>query len=356
MNILHIAPIGYQSEGIGTVLLHLEKEQKALGHDVRIVTKYKNKVYNNWNLITINNNRDFLSFLELWAPDIVLFHSLYEMEFLGFAKLLNQKKIPYAVQMHGALSKENYKKSRLKKMVANWLWYNSYLKKAKCIIYLNQAEYENCVVRDLNPNYAILPNGCDEVFNVDLRTGVNNPSEIVYVGRININHKGLDELVKAIQLLKDRGVDNIHFSFYGNENDPDVETFKQMIFSLHPIAEYYGGIYGEEKKEKLKKSDLFILTSRYEGMPMGVLEAISYGLPCLVTPGTNMADIIVKSNAGWSTPFSSVDIANAIINAIKDLSKEAYIYRKNAFELSKDYSWKEIGKQSEGIFKKVLKK
>ena len=147
MKILHVAPIGHQSEGIGTVLKHLEKEQIALGHDVRIVTKYKNEVYNDWGLITINNNHDFLSFIELWIPDIVLFHSLYEIEFLGFARILNRKKIPYIVQMHGALSKENYKKNRLKKLVANWLWYNSYLKKAKCIFYLNQAEYENiCLI------------------------------------------------------------------------------------------------------------------------------------------------------------------------------------------------------------------
>ena len=354
MNILHIAPIGYQSEGIGTVLLHLEKEQKALGHDVRIVTKYKNKVYNNWNLITINNNRDFLSFLELWAPDIVLFHSLYEMEFLGFAKLLNQKKIPYAVQMHGALSKENYKKSHFKKMVANWLWYNSYLKKARCIIYLNQAEYENCVVRELNPNYAILPNGCEEVSNVEQRTCVHERFEIVFIGRININHKGLDELAKAIQILKNGGVENIHFSFYGNEDDPDVETFKQMILGLQPIAEYYGGIYGEEKKEKLLSSDLFILTSRYEGMPMGVLEAISYGLPCIVTPGTNMADIISEADAGWIADFSAESISNTIFKAIADLKDRKTVIKRNAYELSKKYSWKEIAKKSIKILSRCI--
>lgn len=354
MKILHIAPIGHQSEGIGTVLLHLEREQKKLGHDVKIVTKYKNNVYNDWDLITINNNRDFLTFLELWSPDIVLFHSLYEMEFLGFAKLLNQKKIPYAVQMHGALSKENYKKSRYKKMVANWLWYNSYLKKAKCIIYLNQAEYENCVVHDLNPNYAILPNGCEEASNVEIRLGVHDPFEIVYIGRININHKGLDELVKAIQILKDRGVDNIHFSFYGNENDPDVETFKQMIHSLQPMAEYYGGIYGEEKKEKLQSSDLFILTSRYEGMPMGVLEAISYGLPCLVTPGTNMADILSGADAGWIANFSEESIVNTIFKAVVDLKNRKAIIKRNAYELSKRFSWKEIASKSIQILTRCI--
>ena len=256
--------------------------------------------------------------------------------------------------MHGALSKENYKKSRYKKMVANWLWFNSYLKKAKCIIYLNQAEYENCVVHDLNPTYAILPNGCEEASNVELRSGIHDPFEIVYIGRININHKGLDELVKAIQILKDRGVDNLHFSFYGNENDPDVETFKQMIHSLQPMAEYYGGIYGEEKKEKLQSSDLFILTSRYEGMPMGVLEAISYGLPCLVTPGTNMAGVIVNNGAGFRCEFDGHSIASAIIEVRNCLTQSAIAYRKNAIITSKLYSWSAIAKQSISVFESII--
>ena len=35
--------------------------------------------------------------------------------------------------------------------------------------------------------------------------------------------------------------------------------------------------------------DLFIHTFRFEGHPIAVLEALSYGIPCLLTPGTNMA-------------------------------------------------------------------
>ena len=37
----------------------------------------------------------------------------------------------------------------------------------------------------------------------------------------------------------------------------------------------------EEKRQILLDTDVFIQTSRFEGMPMGILEALSYGLPCL---------------------------------------------------------------------------
>ena len=127
-----------------------------------------------------------------------------------------------------------------------------------------------------------------------------------------------------------------------------------MIYSLKPMAMYYGGIYGEEKKEKLQASDIFILTSRYEGMPMGILEAISYGLPCIVTPGTNMADIISEADAGWNADFSAESISSTIFKAVAELKGRKTEIKRNAYELSKKFSWKEIAKQSIMIFSRYI--
>lgn len=355
MKILHIAPIGHQSEGIGTVLKHLEKEQNALGHDVRIVSKYKNEVYNDWNFTTINNNSDFLCFLELWSPNIVIFHSMYEMEYIGFSKVLRKMKIPYLIQMHGALSKEHYKKGFWKKWIANRLWFNSFLQESQCLIYLNQAEYDNCVVKYLNSNYAIIPNGCDSNIENFKEKATKEIVDILYIGRIDINHKGLDVLVNAIKTLKAKKISGIHFSFYGNENDSDVDEFKTLLKPLKGYAEFKGGIYGEEKQRRLQDCDIFILTSRYEGMPMGVLEALSYGIPCLLTPGTNMADVIISFNAGWSTDFTANSISNTIEKACNDLRNAPMAYRKNAFDLSKQYSWNSIAKETISVYLRFYK-
>lgn len=52
----------------------------------------------------------------------------------------------------------------------------------------------------------------------------------------------------------------------------------------------HGGVYDSDKETILLNSDFFILTSRFKGHLMGLIEALSYGLFCLVTEGSNMAD------------------------------------------------------------------
>ena len=63
---------------------------------------------------------------------------------------------------------------------------------------------------------------------------------------------------------------------------------------------------------------IFVLTSRFEGHPMGLIEALSYGLPSLVTTGTNMAKEIESNNAGW---IAETEIESIVI-AIKRLIRE----------------------------------
>ena len=51
---------------------------------------------------------------------------------------------------------------------------------------------------------------------------------------------------------------------------------------------------------------------------MGLLEALSYGLPCLVTTGTNMAEEIKEADAGWTSDIS----VDGISEALKSLLRE----------------------------------
>ena len=346
MKILHIAPIGKLQQGIGTVLENLVPLQVGLGNDVRIISPRENESYPNLKIKRVSCKREFISYIENWKPDIVQFHSLYWKEYLSIYQVLLEKNIPYAIQLHGALSQENYKKNKWKKWMVNTLCFNRFIKNAKGIIYLSQNEKQMSIVQKLNNKSYIIANGCEKpIFSVNT-TPPKDVLDFVYIGRIVIEHKGLDTLVAALGLLKDKGELGFHFSFYGNPQDADAQVFRQMLKPYKGIADFYGGIYGEEKYKKLYDADMFILTSRFEGLPMGVLEALSYGTPCILTPGTNLAEIVEDANVGWKTERNADDISDTIVRAISEYRDNYQSYRNNAINLSHAYDWTAIAKQS----------
>ena len=82
-----------------------------------------------------------------------------------------------------------------------------------------------------------------------------------------------------------------------------------------------GPFYGLDKWIELSKLDLLIQPSRTEGMPNTVLEAMSIGIPCAVTPQTNMADIIENSGNGWVINLDEKEIED-FFHFISGLEKE----------------------------------
>ena len=224
MKILHIASIGRIYEGIGTVINHLYQEQINLGHDVRIISKRQNLLYTNLPISTITSTRDFESFISEWIPDIVIFHSHFHVEFVRFSKILSIKHIPYCVQLHGALSKENYRKGFLKKFFGGKIFFNSVLKNASSIIYLNESEYNNSVVPYINPKRCIIPNGCEDSDNAVITPNKRDNINLTFIGRINYYHKGLDVLINALKIIDTIDNPKFHINFYGNENARYIES------------------------------------------------------------------------------------------------------------------------------------
>ena len=87
------------------------------------------------------------------------------------------------------------------------------------------------------------------------------------------------------------------------------ERFKCYIGYSDPIAQkIYAGC------------DIFLMPSRFEGHPTGLLEALAYGLPCIATTGSNMREEIELADAGWTADNDAESIRSALLSMISDKS------------------------------------
>lgn len=287
-------------------------------------------------------------------PDIVVFHEAYIKEYIMLSKELREHHIPYVIIPHSELTDAAQKKKWLKKKVANFIMFNSFFNGAVAIQCLSEAEKKSTHFgkqKFIGTNGINIPNKQKTDFHSD-RT------EFVYIGRLDAYHKGLDLMIEAIQSIADYlRKNNCSFHLYG----PDAEGRFQHVTDLinnagvQDIVFLNHEVSGEEKEKILLNADVFIQTSRFEGMPMGILEAMSYGLPCLVTEGTTLSEIIQNGKAGWGCKTESHAIAGGIQKAIA-LSKKYPTYSNSSIQLINTlFSWKIIARHNLDLYGRIIR-
>ena len=88
---------------------------------------------------------------------------------------------------------------------------------------------------------------------------------------------------------------------------------------------------------------------------MGLIEALAYSIPSLVTYGTNMGEEIEDSYAGWVCKEDAKEIGISLEKAIEDKAKYKEI-GDNAVAIARRYDWNSIAKRAHSIYIKVIKK
>lgn len=353
MKILHVAFIKDTGiNGIKSVLDKLIPEQIKLGNEVLL--------YNIFSPLKGNfaKIKEFKTIIREFKPDIVVFHSLYRGLFFIYGRYLYSKKIPYLIEPHGGTSFANSKKNPIIKKIANILCVNKFVRQAKSIIYLNREEENQCVFSGIRRSCLVIPNGINIDENVPLIPHkIYSHVKIVYFSAIRTHQKGLDYLLPAIKkYIGENNGNEIEFDFYGStETEMDLQLLQTYIDSSKGRIVYHGLISGKEKNIVLNNSDIFILTSRYEGMPMAVLEALSQGTPCILTPQTNMADFVKQSNCGWITDLDVDAISETLTVAVNDYLQRHEELRRNAFLSVKGYDWAKIADDSVVAYKSIIR-
>lgn len=143
--------------------------------------------------------------------------------------------------------------------------------------------------------------------------------KMLYLGVIG-QRKGVYDLLKVLSQDVDYYRKNIQLRVGGNGEE---EKIKSVIadYGIGDFVTFEGFVKGDKKIEYLNWADIFILPSYNEGLPIAVLEAMSYGMP------------IISTNVGGIPEIVKTDINGKLIEAgnlseIKD-SIDFYIKDKS---------------------------
>lgn len=332
-------------------------QNKIEGVESRVLSLYA-KVDN-----TVTPNFDYLGdhsfcgYVKDYMPDIVIFHDFYYLKYATMALTLKRLRIPFVLEPHGAFGKKALKKSRLKKFVANHTIFSILIKGSAGFILTNEGELKDVAYK--KEKKFVIPNGVDRNAIDELDYKNFDPSHLpvfYFLGRYDRIHKGLDYLFDALDIIE-RNKKIITVKLYGVGSEEELAYVHDRIKDYKIIkVEEKGTIFGQEKVDALRNNNILLLTSRYEGSPMTILDALCYGNPCLLTPGTNVADEISNNGLGWKTNLDANAIAECILRAQEEYRKDYEGYYNRCKQYMIDNSlWDNIALKSISIYKLFLK-
>lgn len=216
-------------------------------------------------------------------------------------------------------------------------------------VVLSEKEHEIVTGEFGARNVKVLPNCVDladaEAF-VRKQKNADEPLTLGYLGRI-VETKGMDWLLLACKRLLNDGV-RFSLKMAGAEAG-GTDYLKQFSELLGDKFHYAGLVSGTAKQEFLRSLDVFVLPTYFEGLPISLLETMSYGSVPVTTPvgsipevlkdGENGIFVKLKDDASIADAIQRLDRDRTLLQQLSqqaratifsDFSPKTYIERLNA--------------------------
>lgn len=281
-----------------------------------------------------------------FRPDVVHIHMSYKGSFRRkylIFKLCRKFNIRNIIHLHGSefekwfYGTDEYTRRRIKEL----------LRESDAFIVLGN-EW-NHAIRKMEPTTKTVVVS-NTVHMPDYRIKWNKDRvQILFLG-VLIKRKGVADLIEAIKLISDQNkIGNMKFVIAGSGHQEAELKERCKIYGLDPYVTFTGWVSGREKEKLLKESQLLVLPSYNEGLPISILEAMSYGLPVIATNVGDISSAVVDKRNGYLIqPGDYKKLAECII---------AIAHHQEAFA-SMSYESRVIAEESfsdEMYFEKLLK-
>ncbi len=165
---------------------------------------------------------------------------------------------------------------------------------------------------------ARLPHRADSIFHLPygiplptrVRQRADGPLRVIYAGRFEQEQKGVFDLAEIDRALQAMGVE-VAWTLAGT--GPDEAELKRR-WSFNGGVRWTGGLTNAALQELYAQQDVFVLPTRFEGFPVALVEAMSAGLPAVVSDiPSGVPEIVDPGVNGERLPIGDVRAFAAVI-------------------------------------------
>lgn len=268
--------------------------------------------------------------------DVVVLHSAWVMHNVVAGCILRQLGIPYILAPRGAYDPMIVKRNRFLKSI----WWRAFehrlVRGAAGIHILFEAERKQ--LRDMGFEGSLLmaPNGVQ--VPPDATWDGGSGGSLLYIGRFDPEHKGLDALLAALKLIPEK--ERPHISLRGPDwrrGKAKLEELRAQL-DLERWVDIQPGVYGSEKWRLMESARAFLYPSRWEAFGNSAAEAASIGVPVL-TGKYPLGKYLARRNAAIAAAPDPASLAQGILRV---MAPEAAELGANAQTVMRSFSWPSV--------------
>ena len=198
----------------------------------------------------------------------------------------------------------------------------------------------------------LLPNGAplDGIMTVDEnQKQAGLPSDYVFTAGHLIHRKGIDIVIAALRVAKDRGI-RLHLVIAGD--GPERETLVQQSRELGVSDQisFLGNQSHQQVLSLMKSCLLFVLASRAEGMPLVIAEAMACERAVVASNVDGVPEIVQDGTTGILVPAEDpVSLALALIKLYSDTAFRGALAKQGKEWAFREYNWETIANRYLGL-------
>ncbi len=296
--------------------------------------------------------------------DVVHIHALFSPVSSIAATIARLQNVPYILRPLGTLDPADLQKKRLAKQLYAQLLERPNLAGSSALHFTSDQEAKISERFGVNTIDWVLPLGVQlpapeqdlQTLRSQYQIATDRPI-LLYMSRIEPK-KGFDLLIPALKAIASDT--DFHLILAGaNPQDPNyAEAIKKQVEQAigSDRLTCTGFVSGALKRDLLELADLFVLPSYYENFGIAVAEAMSVGVPVVISDQVHIHTDITHSDSGWVCECEANSLARSLKIALTSKTLRDTKGQNAAKFANTTYSWAAIAPQLTQKYETLLTK